>query len=112
MTIAEVTTRAVDIEHLTISYRRRGRALRVIDDVSLYIKPSEAYGLVGESGCGKTTVAMALMRYLPSNAVVEGGRILFEDRDLLTLSDSELRGLRGNQMAMVYQDPGSALNPS
>ncbi|HEX8919274.1 MAG TPA: oligopeptide/dipeptide ABC transporter ATP-binding protein, partial [Chloroflexota bacterium] len=112
MSITEVSARAVDIEHLTISYRRKRRAMRVIDDVSLYIKPSEAYGLVGESGCGKTTVAMALMRYLPSNALVEGGRILFDGRDLLTLSDSELRSLRGNRMAMVYQDPGSALNPS
>ncbi len=112
MSIAEVTTRAVDIEHLTISYRRKGRALRVIDDVSLFIKPGEAYGLVGESGCGKTTVAMALMRYLPANAVVEGGTIAFDQRNLLALSDAELRGLRGNRMAMVYQDPGSALNPS
>ena len=112
MSIAEVATRAVDIDHLTISYRRKGKALKVIDDVSFYIKPGEAYGLVGESGCGKTTVAMALMRYLPSNAVVNGGRILFDDRDLLTLSDSQLRRLRGDRMAMVYQDPGSALNPS
>src|SRR5947209_10491305 len=112
MTIAEVSTRAVDIEHLTISYRRKGQRLRVIDDVSLYIKPGEAYGLVGESGCGKTTVAMALMRYLPANAVVEGGTIIFDNKNLLTLSNSELRELRGDQMAMVYQDPGSALNPS
>jgi len=112
MSIAEVATRAVDIDRLSISYRRQGKALRVIDDVSFHIKPGEAYGLVGESGCGKTTVAMALMRYLPSNAVVEGGRILFDGRDLLTLSDTQLRRLRGDRMAMVYQDPGSALNPS
>ena len=62
MSITEVSARAVDIDHLTISYRRKGKLLRVIDDVSLYIAPGEAYGLVGESGCGKTTVAMALMR--------------------------------------------------
>jgi peptide/nickel transport system ATP-binding protein len=112
MSVAAPPRHAVDIEHLTISYRRRRRLLRVIDDVSLQIHPGEAYGLVGESGCGKTTVAMALMRYLPSNAVVEGGRINFDDKDLLRLSDSALRRLRGNRMAMVYQDPGSALNPS
>src|SRR5947209_8653835 len=112
MSIVDVATRAVDIDNLNISYRRKGRGLRVIDDVSFYIKPGEAYGLVGESGCGKTTVAMALMRYLPSNAVVEGGRIVFDGQDLLTLSDGQLRHLRGNRMAMVYQDPGSALNPS
>ncbi|HLJ68438.1 MAG TPA: ABC transporter ATP-binding protein [Chloroflexota bacterium] len=116
MSVAETTaaasTHAVDISGLTIRYRRKRRALKVIDDISLYIKPGEAYGLVGESGCGKTTVAMALMRYLPSNAIVESGKIMFAGKDLLTLSDSELRALRGDRMAMVYQDPGSALNPS
>jgi peptide/nickel transport system ATP-binding protein len=119
MTAAEVdsgsvqeTAHAVDIDHLTISYIRKRRQLRVIDDVSLYIRPGEAYGLVGESGCGKTTVAMALMRYLPSNAVVNDGKIVFDGQDLLTLSNEQLRRLRGNRMAMVYQDPGSALNPA
>ena len=67
---------------------------------------------MGESGCGKTTAAMALMRYLPDNAVVDGGRIMFGDEDVLTASDSTLRKWRGERMAMVYQDPGSALNPS
>ncbi|GAC1473879.1 MAG: ABC transporter ATP-binding protein [Chloroflexota bacterium] len=112
MSAVAVETHAVDIEHLTISYRRRGKLLQVIDDVSLHINRGEAYGLVGESGCGKTTVAMALMRYLPPNAVIQGGRIMFGGEDLLTLSDAKLRRLRGARMAMVYQDPGTALNPS
>ncbi len=103
---------AVRIEGLTVAYRRRGRLLRVLDDVSLSIGAGEAYGLVGESGCGKTTVAMSLMRYLPDNAVVESGRVLFGDEDVLTASPSTLRAWRGNRMAMVYQDPGTALNPS
>ena len=103
---------AVRITGLTVSYRRRGRMLRVLRDVSLDIRPGEAYGLVGESGCGKTTVAMALMRHLAPNAVVEAGRIEFSGVDVLTLGESELRALRGDRMAMVYQDPGSALNPS
>jgi peptide/nickel transport system ATP-binding protein len=103
---------AVRIAGLTVSYRRRGRLLRVLSDLSLDIRPGEAYGLVGESGCGKTTVAMALMRHLAPNAVVEGGRIEFAGRDVLTLAEPELRALRGDRMAMVYQDPGSALNPS
>ena len=102
----------VEIEGLTISYRRRGRALRVISDLSLTIRPGEAYGLVGESGCGKTTVAMALMRYLPPNAVVEGGSIRFAGEDLLGAPAEALRRWRGDRMAMVYQDPGTALNPS
>ena len=67
---------------------------------------------MGESGCGKTTVAMSLMRYLPDNAVVDAGRIMFGDEDVLDRHDSTLRTWRGDRMAMVYQDPGTALNPS
>jgi peptide/nickel transport system ATP-binding protein len=103
---------AVRIEGLTVAYRRRGQVLRVLDDVSFSIGRGEAYGLVGESGCGKTTVAMSLMRYLPENAVVEGGRIMFGDEDVLTADDATLRSWRGDRMAMVYQDPGTALNPA
>jgi peptide/nickel transport system ATP-binding protein len=109
-----VTTQqaAVRIEALTVAYRRRGRLLRVLDDVSFSIGSGEAYGLVGESGCGKTTVAMSLMRYLPENAEIESGRIMFGDEDVLTADDATLRSWRGDRMAMVYQDPGTALNPS
>jgi peptide/nickel transport system ATP-binding protein len=103
---------AVRIEGLTVAYRRRSRLLRVLDDVSFSIGSGEAYGLVGESGCGKTTVAMSLMRYLPENAVVESGRIMFGDEDVLTADEATLRSWRGGRMAMVYQDPGTALNPS
>jgi peptide/nickel transport system ATP-binding protein len=103
---------AVHIDGLTVGYRRRGRTLRVLTDVSFDIRPGEAYGLVGESGCGKTTVAMALMRYLPPNAVVEAGSIDVAGEDLLSMPERRLRTLRGNRMAMVYQDPGTALNPT
>ena len=90
---------AVRIEGLTVAYRRRGRLLRVLDDVSFSIGAGEAYGLVGESGCGKTTVAMSLMRYLPENAVVESGRIMFGEEDVLTASESTLRrGRRREQL--------------
>jgi peptide/nickel transport system ATP-binding protein len=107
-----VQTGAVEIDGLTVSYRRRQRLLRVLTDVSFTIKPGEAYGLVGESGCGKTTVAMSLMRYLPPNAVIESGSITFGGDDLLAADERTLRRWRGDRMAMVYQDPGTALNPS
>jgi peptide/nickel transport system ATP-binding protein len=107
-----IRRQAVRIDGLTVAYGRRGQLLRVLDDVSFSIGAGEAYGLVGESGCGKTTVAMSLMRYLPENAVVESGRIMFGDEDVLTASTSTLQAWRGNRMAMVYQDPGTALNPS
>jgi peptide/nickel transport system ATP-binding protein len=102
----------VEIDGLTVSYRRRGRPLRVLSDVTFSIGRGEAYGLVGESGCGKTTVAMALMRYLPPNAVVESGAIRFAGDDVLRASAGTLRRWRGDRIAMVYQDPGTALNPS
>ena len=108
---ARVAHNAVEIDNLTISYSRRRQRLGVVSGLSFSIRPREAYGLVGESGCGKTTVAMALMRYLPPNAIVEGGRILFGGEDVLSMPDARLRRLRGNRMAMVYQDPGSSLNP-
>ncbi|HXQ42142.1 MAG TPA: ATP-binding cassette domain-containing protein, partial [Candidatus Udaeobacter sp.] len=104
--------RALQVEGLGVSYLRRGKASRVLSDVSFGVQPGEAYGLVGESGCGKTTVAMAVMRYLAPNARVDAGRILFQGSDLLSAGEGQLRELRGNRMAMVYQDPGSALNPS
>ncbi len=109
---SESKRRALAIQGLTVSYLRRGKALKVLNDVSFSIKPGEAYGLVGESGCGKTTVAMAVMRYLAPNARVDAGHILFQELDLLTASGEQLRKLRGDRMAMVYQDPGSSLNPS
>jgi peptide/nickel transport system ATP-binding protein len=100
------------VRGLTVGYVQRGRPLTVIDNLSFEIAPGEAYGLVGESGCGKTTAAMAVVRYLPRNARVVSGQVLFRGRDLLRVGEGEMRALRGRRIAMVYQDPGSALNPS
>ena len=106
------TPDALTIENLDVTYRVRGKARQVLRDVSLSIRPGEAYGLVGESGCGKSTAALAAMRYLPRNGRVRGGRILVAGRDMLALDAAELRRLRSSKVAMVYQDPGRALNPS
>ncbi|GAB3600180.1 dipeptide ABC transporter ATP-binding protein [Microbacterium tumbae] len=105
-------TATLEIQELTVSYRRHGQLVRVLDDVSLRIRPGEAYGLVGESGSGKSTLAFGTVRHLASNAVVESGRILFRGEDVLGMRDGELRRIRGAEIAMVYQDPSSSLNPA
>jgi len=102
----------LSFEGVTIEHRSRGGAhARILHDVSFSIGPGEAYGLVGESGCGKSTIALAVMRALPSTMSVTAGRIVFEGKGIDLLSDGELRRVRGNRAAMIYQDPMSSLNP-
>src|SRR5437016_3588948 len=100
----------LEISNLSVSYASRRGVARAVRDLSFSIKESQTYGLVGESGCGKSTVALSSMRYLPRQACVEG-KILFQGEDVMSAADDQLRHLRGNRMAMVYQDPLSALNP-
>jgi peptide/nickel transport system ATP-binding protein len=103
---------ALALVGLTVAYRVKGREREVLTDVSLRIRRGEAYGLVGESGCGKSTVALAVLRYLARNGRVKAGRIAIAGEDVLALDADGLRALRANAVSMVYQDPASALNPS
>jgi peptide/nickel transport system ATP-binding protein len=103
---------ALTIVGLTVAYRMRGRERDVLQDVTLRVRRGEAYGLVGESGCGKSTAALAVLRYLPRNGRVKAGRISIGGHDVASLSADALRELRANAVSMVYQDPGRALNPS
>jgi len=105
-------TPVLQIENLGISYFVRAGEIPAVPDFSLTLRRGESFGLVGESGCGKSTVAMAIMRYLGGNGAIVRGRIIFEGRDMAELSPEELRHLRGSKIAMVYQEPMSALNPS
>jgi peptide/nickel transport system ATP-binding protein len=105
-------TPVLQIENLGISYFVRAGEIPAVPDFSLTLRRGESYGLVGESGCGKSTVAMAIMNYLGSNGAIVRGRILFEGRDMADFSEEEMRQLRGSRIAMVYQEPMSALNPS
>ena len=103
---------ALEVRDLYVTFHRAGRDLSVLRGVSLRIGTGEAYGLVGESGCGKTTVALAVMRYLARNGTVDAGSITVDGHDVLTLAEEDLRAWRGERVAMVYQDPASALNPT
>jgi len=103
---------ALDVRDLEVTFHRRGRDLPVLKGVTMRIEPGEAYGLVGESGCGKTTLAMAAMRYLAANGTVDAGTVLVDGQDVSTLSEEALRKWRGGKVAMVYQDPATALSPA
>jgi peptide/nickel transport system ATP-binding protein len=105
-------TDALTIVGLTVAYRTRGRERDVLQDVSFRIRRGESYGLVGESGCGKSTVAMATLRYLARNGRVKAGRISIAGKEVHSLDAAALRELRANRISMVYQDPSRALNPS
>lgn len=103
---------ALAIVGLTVTYRIRARDREVLHDVSLRVRRGEAYGLVGESGCGKSTVALATLRYLPRNGKVKAGRISIGGENVHALDADRLRVMRANAISMVYQDPARALNPS
>ena len=107
-----MSTPSIELESLEVVYRVRGVDRRVLRGIDLTIGQGESYGLVGESGCGKTTAAFALMRALPRNGRVVGGSVRVNGQDLLRMSGAEVRRLRATDISMVYQNPATALNPS
>ena len=102
----------LEIENLSISFFTRLREIPAVMDFSCTVMAGEAMGLVGESGCGKSTVALAVMRYLGKNGRITGGTIRFKGRDLTNMEDEELRKIRGSEIAMIYQEPMASLNPA
>ncbi|RWE03877.1 ABC transporter ATP-binding protein [Mesorhizobium sp.] len=102
----------LNVEKLSIAYGGKRGWQSAVDGVSLSIGQGEALGLVGESGSGKSSVALAILRYLPGNARLAASALEFQGREIRSLSGEELRGLRGDRIAAVYQHPGAALNPA
>jgi oligopeptide/dipeptide ABC transporter ATP-binding protein len=100
------------VEALEVVYRARGRRLSAISDLSFEVEPGEILGIVGESGCGKSTLGLTLLRLLPQNAEIAGGRVRFRGRDLTALDREQLRNVRGSEIAMVFQDSLTSLNPT
>ena len=103
---------ALSVSHVDIAYKVRRQDQTVVRDLSFHVARGESFGLVGESGCGKSTIALAIVRYLARNGRVSGGTIEIDGRDVLGLNTSQLRELRARAVSMVYQEPGRALNPS
>ncbi len=112
MNTTTATNVALAVEDLRVAYKVRGVDREVLRGVTFSIAPGEAYGLVGESGCGKSTTAYAALRYLPRNGKITGGRVLVADEDVTAMSTSQLQRFRATEASMVYQDPAQAMNPS
>lgn len=110
--LSETDGPVLEIDKLSISFFTRLREIPAVMDFSVSVHPGEAVGLVGESGCGKSTVALGVMQDLGKNGRIVGGSIKFKGRDLAQMSAEELRDIRGNEIAMIYQEPMASLNPA
>jgi oligopeptide/dipeptide ABC transporter ATP-binding protein len=102
----------LEIQNLNVAFETSRGDIRPVRDVSINIFPGQTVAVVGESGCGKSVTALSVLRLIPSPpGKVLGGRIVFEGRDLLTLSEREMRSVRGKDIAMIFQEPMTSLNP-
>ena len=101
----------LSIDHLQVELDAETGIVRAIDGLALAIRRGETFALVGESGCGKSMTALALMRLLPDSGSITAGQIQLDDTDLLGLPESAMRGVRGGRIGMIFQEPGTSLNP-
>lgn len=102
----------LDIQELSVQYSTDEGVVRAVEGLNLQLQPGDSLGFVGETGAGKTTTALAIMRLISSPpGKITGGRIFFEGRDLLGVSEDEMRAIRGDKIAMIFQDPMTSLNP-
>ena len=104
----------LDVNNLQVSFNTYAGEVRAVRDVSFHLNRGETLCFVGESGCGKTVTAKAIMRLLPKGQAVikEGSQILFADKDVLKMSSKELQEYRGGDVSMIFQDPMTSLNPT
>ena len=102
----------LSVEHLVTQFGSGEKTVTAVNDVSFTVERGKTLGIVGESGCGKSVTSLSIMRLIGfSGGTIAGGRILFDGRDLLALSEPEMRRIRGNEIAMIFQEPMTALNP-
>ncbi|MEO7659858.1 MAG: ABC transporter ATP-binding protein, partial [Pyrinomonadaceae bacterium] len=104
-------TDLLDVHNLRTQFPTRAGLVKAVDGVSFRIRKGELLGLVGESGCGKSITALSIMRLISSPGKISGGAIKFKGEDLMTATEDRLREIRGNDIAMIFQDPMTSLNP-
>ncbi len=104
--------RLLEVDDLRTQIKLRSGTVHAVDGLSFEVDTGETVGIVGESGCGKTMAAMSIMRLLPHRGYIAGGEVRLEGRDLVSLSDDEIRKVRGNDIGIVFQDPMTSLNPT
>ena len=105
------TPQLLSVEHLTTGFEQHDRFLPAVIDVSFHVSAGETLGLVGESGSGKSVTALSIMRLVESPGRIAAGRVLYRERDLLTLPEREMQKIRGGEIALIFQEPMTALNP-
>ncbi len=101
----------LEVQNLKTGFKTDEGAFRAVDDVSFYVKKGQTLGIVGESGCGKSVTSLSVMRLIQKPGSIESGKILFKGQDLLSLSEDKMRTIRGNEIAMIFQEPMTSLNP-
>jgi oligopeptide transport system ATP-binding protein len=102
----------LEVRNLKTQFQTQDGVVKAVDDVSFYVMPGETLGVVGESGCGKSMTGLSIMRLIPSPpGKIVAGEILFNGDDILRMSDDQVRSIRGNDIAMIFQDPMTSLNP-
>lgn len=104
-------SKLLEVKNLKTSFKTHIGDVQAVRGVSLYLNKGEALGIVGESGCGKSVSMMSIMRLLADNAIIESDKILFDDKDITNPTEKEMQEIRGNEMAMIFQDPMTSLNP-
>src|SRR5438128_2980886 len=108
---SSLVTHLLEVRNLHTQFQTREGLVRAVDGVSFHLDRGELLGLVGESGCGKSITALSIMRLVAPPGKIASGKILFDGHDLLKFSNAEMRALRGNDIAMIFQDPMTSLNP-
>jgi oligopeptide/dipeptide ABC transporter ATP-binding protein len=101
----------LEVKNLRTKYKTEDGVLYPVDDVSFRVKKGQTLGIVGESGCGKSQTALSIMRLIQKPGIIESGEVIFKDENLLNKTDAEMRAILGNQMAMIFQEPMTSLNP-